>query len=186
MFIGTGAASAPTCQTFDASHKGSNVALSNSDKTYSTIVATGLGGTCGTVNKTSGDWYIEYTCTTKGTGTTLGIVTSNTSFNTGGYIGSDVYGYAYYSNFGGFYNNGSPNFFTFSDNYTDGDVIGIAIHIAGASSTFKAYKNNTLEGTQTINISSIYSAGASTTGAGTLNLPTSTYSPPSGYTLLCN
>lgn len=175
-----------TCQTLNATYKGTSVVLSNSNMTYSTVTAGTLGSVCGTLNKTTGDWYFEFKCTAKGAGTTIGIVTSNSSFAVNNYIGHDVYGYAYYSNFGGFYHNGSPNFFTFPDDYTGGDYVGIAIHFAGASSTFKAYKNGVLEGTQTINISSMYVAAGGTTASGDLDLPTPVYSAPSGYTVMCN
>jgi len=174
-----------TCQTYDPSNKGANVVLSNSNMTWSTVDATVLQSVSGTLQKTSGDWYYEGKCVTYGSGVTIGIVTSNTLFNKNDYVGGDVYGYAYYSNFGGFYHNGFPNFFTFSA-YGAGDYIGIAIHFAGASSTFKAYKNGVLEGTQVINISSMYVGCGGTTAAGDLDLPTPVYAAPSGYTLMCD
>lgn len=177
--------SAPACQTFDATHTGSNVVLSSGNMTYSSTASGLKGSTLGTLNKTSGDWYFEIKCTARGAGTCYGIVTSQ-SANTADYIGADTYGFGYYSNFAGWYHQGTLDFFIFSNDYTAGDYIGIAIHFAGASSTFKGYKNGSLQGTQTINISSMYVGAGGTSSSGDLDLPTPTYSAPSGYTLMCN
>lgn len=174
-----------TCQTFDPSHTGTNVTLSSGNMTYNSAISGLKGSTCGTLNKTSGDLYFEVKCTVKGAGTSIGIVTNNT-FNNNDYVGADTYGFAYYSNFAGWYHQTTLDFFIFSNDYTSGDYIGIAIHFAGASSTFKAYKNGVLQGTQTINISSIYVGAGGTSSTGDLDLPTPVYSAPVGYTLMCN
>ncbi len=174
------------CQTWDASHKGTHVVLSSGNMVYSTVAAVMKGSVCGTANETTGDWYFEVKCTAPGAGTSIGIVISNSLFNTNEYIGLDNYGYAYYSLNGGYFHHGGTNFFTFPNTYGTGvHYIGIEVHINGASSTFEPFLDGVSQGAQTINISSIYSAAGGSTAAGEL-MAVPVYASPHSFPLLCN
>jgi len=175
------------CQTWDAAHKGTHVVLSSADLRYSTIAAINKGTVCGTLNKTSGDWYFEVKSTDPGAGASIGIVVSNTLFNTNNYLGLDNYGYGYYSLNGGYFHHGGTNFFTFPGTYGAGvHYIGIEVHMNGASSTFEPFLDGVSQGAQTINITSMYAAGSGQTAAGELQMPAPVYASPHSFPYLCN
>jgi hypothetical protein len=113
-----------------------NITLSNGNLTCTQSTDAVTRGTFGI---TSGKWYWE--ATLGNTKAVLGVATSAASLNN--YLGSDAFGWSYYSLTGQKINNGS--FTTYGATFTTGDVIGIAFDADAGTLVF--YKNNTSQGT---------------------------------------
>ena len=113
-----------------------NITLSNGNLTCTQATDAVTRGTFGV---TSGKWYWE--ATLGNTKAVLGVATSAASL--GNYLGSDAFGWSYYSLTGQKINNGS--FTSYGATFTTGDVIGIAFDADAGTLVF--YKNGTSQGT---------------------------------------
>ena len=178
---GNGASNGTTEGFFNPADKGSDVTLSNVNKT-----ATFGSGTNSLVrsdvSKSSGKWYWEVTQNTVGSFSSIvGIANSSATLNN--YLAFDANGYGYYGQTGNKLNSGANSY---GSTFTAGDIIGIAMDLDADTLTF--YKNNTSQGTAFTGLTGTYFAAvsSSTGGAGesvTANFGATafTYTPPSGF-----
>ena len=139
----------------------------------------------GTVYVTSGKWYAEVTVgTTDGSTTRVGVGIAQNPVAQGNYLGSDVYGYAYYD-VATKYNNASSS--SYGATYTTGAVIGIALDLDAGTLVF--YKNGSSQGTAYSSLSGAFTFAVTQYGSGsgcTINFGQQPFAQtvPSGYSAL--
>jgi hypothetical protein len=177
--------------TWNPSDKSANITLSNGNL-KATAAAGGAIGVRSTTSKTNntGKFYFELTVnhTNGSLGYGIGIAISGTSLLAPGTGGgqSDAIGY---SASGDIYNNGGV-LDSAPANYTDGDVIGVALDTVTSGWVLTFYKNNVQQSSRNLNSDGvthdpdfIQFGTTSVTEAGTLNVGASAfvYTPPAGY-----
>ena len=149
-----------------------NLQTTSSAAAWTTAVAT--------IGITSGKWYWEY-APTSGSDIVCGIVTSQATRNN--HVGSDSYGWAYYSGGDKVANN---SFTAYGASYTSSDTIGVAFDADNGTLTF--YKNNTSQGTAFTGLtgSTYFPANSHYQGATWINFGQRpfTYTPPTGFVRL--
>lgn len=164
--------------------QGTNVTLSNGNLQYQLSG----GGNNGMVRTTiaiptSGKWYCEALKISYGN-LDVGVATARANLSS--YIGSDAYGWGYFSADGVTYNNG-VGVGTTGATLTTNDILGVAFD--SDAGTLKFYKNNTLQNTVsgfTPTTVTYFFAAGSASGGGILNFGQQpfTYTPPTGYIAL--
>ena len=168
----TGGGAATT--TWDAAKKGSAVTLSNGNLTASANSGHAVLSTAG---KTGGKWYFEILVGSQADAYGIvGLATASQSLTTG--IDFNVLCYRGDGSFAGFAS---------ASGWGPGHVIGIAFDMDG--STFRVYRNNTLQrsGTRSFTAETFIGAGdwGGAPGAHVFTIrpdaASQTYSPPSGY-----
>ena len=167
--------------TLNPLDQGSNITLSNGNLDITT--STGWRSARSTFGITSGKWYWEVTGTS-GSQTLIGIAKSSASLAS--YIGSDAFGWSYYSANGNKFNNN--NQVAYGATYTSGDIIGVTFDADSGALTF--YKNNTSQGTAYTGLTSgpyFPSIGIDTSVAAVFNFGQRpfAYTAPSGFKALC-
>lgn len=165
-----------TYATWNPSDKGTNITLSNSNKTVVNTTAW-WQMVRSTIWESSWKWYWEVTANSS-ISMIMGI--ANSSWNLLSYVGSDANGW-WWSEISMKYNNWSGT--AYWTNYITNDVIGIALDMDAGTITY--YKNNVSQWTAFTGLTgTIYAAVGSinssqtTTNFGATAL---TYSPPAWF-----
>ena len=167
--------------TMNPLDKNTGVTLSNGN-----LDATSSGGwynSRSTFGMTAGKWYWEITITS-GLYLFNGITTSSATL--GNFIGSDAYGWGYYSNSGVKYNSGTSS--AYGASYTTNDVIGISFDADAGTLVF--YKNGTSQGTAFTGLTSgpyfpTISLDTSVSMTANFGQRPFAYTAPSGFKALC-
>lgn len=185
MSYGSSASSIKTYATWDYIRKGTNVTLSNGNKTAQSVG----GSVISTIGKSSGKWYWEYKLdyVSAYQGHVFGVGTASTDVTS--YIGATTasYGWIYWLSgaVNAVYNNAGVVTAAYGSAYVTNDVIGMALDMDAG--TLKIYKNNTLLGTACTGLTGTYYAAWGDYSSQTTNITANfgatamTYSPPSGY-----
>lgn len=178
FFMLTPVAHAVTYATWNPSDKGTEITLSGGNLVATHSGAVSYGGVRGTIDKSTGKWYWEVTVTTAGNVTRIGAANATENINSAHGNNSVVYA----ATNEGVQNGGVP---WTGATYTTGDVLGFALDADANPKTFKAYKNNALQGTFTdiagdgnFPYLSFYSGGVATANFGATSM---TYTAPTGY-----
>lgn len=158
-----------------------NLAIYNATTTaWAEIIAT--------LGVSSGKWYWEILASniTTNSDLILGVVSDQEFSNLNSsnkYVGSNAFGYGYYSATGNKYNNAIGA--AYGAAYSDLNVIGVALDMDAGTLTF--YKNNVSQGVAFSGLTGlIYPAFSSMSGVGDVNFgqrPFS-YTPPAGFRAL--
>src|SRR5688572_21671693 len=125
--------------TWNSADKDSTIALSGSDLIATQSGAGTYGGVRSVASKSAGKFYWEYTLTTAGAETYLGVAKSAASLT--GYLGSDAHGWGWYHAGGQMYNNGAV--IDTESTLANGDVIGVAMDVDAGKLWFR--KNGTYQ-----------------------------------------
>jgi len=125
--------------TMNPLDKGADITLSNGNLDFSLSAGTNNRTARGTMGMSSGKWYWEGTLGSSNVA--LGIATSSATLSN--YLGSDAFGWSYYSLNGNKINNVTQT--SYGAGYTTGDTIGIAFDADAGTLVF--YKNGTSQGT---------------------------------------
>lgn len=180
----------PTAVTFDSTTKNSFITLSVGDLKASTTTGNG-GGAVSTTAKTTGKWYVEFKFNElSGTNSNMigivdpGFVAAQVTGN-GGVMGG-TNSYAYYSNNGNRYSQGTSG--AYGASYTTNDIIGVAFN--GDAHTIEFFKNGASQGVLSsvtttsyhVGVSNIYAAAGTTSFTANFGASTFVYAPPTGYT----
>lgn len=170
------------CATFSPTDKSSAVTLSNGNLT---AIASATGDSVrGTLGKSAGKWYWEYTVTAAPApnNSMLGIGTANMLL--ANYPGTSVEGYGYWGNNGSSYYKGTS--YSGGTSYGAGAVIGVAFDADNHTLTF--YKNGAAARTFTAVAAvawhpavSPYTSGATSTITANFGQSNFAYAPPNGY-----
>jgi len=137
-----------------------------------------------TIGMNTGKWYWECVLTSASPAAFFGIGTATASLANSNFVGSDAYGWSYYSPNGQKYNAGTNT--SYGSSFTQNDVIGIAFDAGAGTLTF--YKNNVSQGTAYTGLTGftyfpMFSVSNSTFVANFGQQPF-TYTPPTGFVAL--
>ena len=137
-----------------------------------------------TIGMNTGKWYWECILTSASPAAFFGIGTATASLANSNFVGSDAYGWSYYSPNGQKYNAGTNT--SYGSSFTQNDVIGIAFDAGAGTLTF--YKNNVSQGTAYTGLTGLtyfpmFSVSNSTFVANFGQQPF-TYTPPTGFVAL--
>ena len=167
-----------------------NVSISNGNLTFTGTNATIWGMAASTIFPSSGKWYCESTVAVLNSQQAmLGVIDSGANFvaNTGQmHPGVFTNGMAYFAQNGNrYYNNTSS---AYGATYAVNDIICMALDVDASPPTLTFYKNNTSQGTITLNSGVLYSFvwSANNSSAWAINAGQRpfTYTPPSGFVAL--
>jgi len=165
-----------------------NITLSNGNLAFTGTTGSWYAGRQ-TIGMTSGKWYWEVYCNSISSSpdyrALIGIMSSQGSLAS--FVGSDAYGWGYYSSGGDKYHNGSGGG-GYGASFGTGDTIGIAFDAGAGTLTF--YKNGTSQGVAYTSIpSSTYFPALSVYGntaqvSANFGQQPFAYTPPSGFVAL--
>lgn len=172
-----GSTPSTTYATWDPAFKGAGMTLSGGNLIASNSSSAIVRSTIG---KSTGKWYWEITV---GSGQAMLGVCNSSEISSSSYVGNSANAWGIYAGDGGMYNNAAFQG-TYSNTYTTGNIVGIALD--ADAKTFDFYINNVLQ------VSNIALSGTTfyaecginaTAAQGTANFGASalTYTPPSGY-----
>ena len=180
--------------TWNPSDKGSNITLTNGDRTAAQTVSGSFHSVRATHGKTTGKHYFEVRHDQANTApySLIGVCTSAHSMSSGS-LADDANGFAYYEQTGEKFTNGAGS--SYGASYTAGDVVGVALDMTSgkiwfakngvwqnsgnpAAGTGEAFSG--LAGTMFAALS-IYSGNPRTTMTGRFKAADFTYSPPAGF-----